>query len=312
MESSFCFFAHHYLVLSVSLLGGVGILSHFLSCAPSVCGVNFIIIPWRALLFPRTQFSPGGEEEDPFFNIASIDRFFLHFNCLTIETNYVFNIMDDVSVKEILRLAHKLPSPRSVTDTATAPLQDDDNAAMVNRLAKEFLDTVVRCTFTIMEHNRRMTVHPTFVSQALEYFIKFDVAPYRHSYMLDNSNEEPEGSQESEESSDQSAWSVKDGEDEIMDEDDHHLDPESEVESDNDEDDEMSFAFVRNKLNDKSSPNFDATFEPVGKINLSDEDFLRGNLIDVMHSMNIDIEWAGGADGKLKSAMYAFLVAQIK
>jgi hypothetical protein len=213
--------------------------------------------------------------------------------------------MDDVSAKEILRLAHKLPSPRSVTDTATAALHDDDNAAMVNILAKSFLCTVVRYMLTIMQHSMCMTMHPPFVSQALEYFIKFDVAPYRHSYMLDN-NEEPDGS---EESWDQSAWSVKDSEDEIMDEDDQHLNPESDVESDNDEDDEMS---VRKKFNDKSTPNFDATFEPVGKINLSDEDFFRGTLIDVMHSMKFDIKWAGGAEGKLKRSMYAFLVAQMK
>jgi hypothetical protein len=37
VESSFCFFAHHYLVLSVSLLGGVGILSHFLKVAHPPC-----------------------------------------------------------------------------------------------------------------------------------------------------------------------------------------------------------------------------------------------------------------------------------
>eukprot|EP00978_Attheya_sp_CCMP212_P001901 scaffold3917_cov53-Attheya_sp.AAC.3 len=218
--------------------------------------------------------------------------------------------MDDISAKEILRLAHKLPSPRSVTDTAiTAALHDDDNAAVVNMLAKSFLYTVVRYMLTMMQDNQRMTVYPLFVSQALEYFIKFDVAPYRHSYMLDN-NEEPDGS---EESSDQSAWSVKDDimdEDDHLDEDDYHLNPESEVESDNDEDDEMFFAFK--KFNDKSTPNFDATFEPVGKINLSDEDFFRGTLIDVMNSMEIGIKWAGGAEGKLKRAMYAFLVAQMK
>ena len=220
--------------------------------------------------------------------------------------------LDDQCIHEILRLANKVPSPRSITSTLELP---DDNTARANKLACDFAYRIIDMTMQMMGHFGRMTVHPVFVSQALEYFVKFDVTSYRHSYMLDDdvtsSNDKVD---ESEDSQEDSAFSSDNVKDEVMHDDDDEL-CEGDGDIDNDEvedDDDEESIYEDMDLNNKFTPTFDSSFTPVGKINFPDEAFHLGMIQDIMGSFKTDLQWVDGADGKLKNAMFAYVVAQMQ
>ena len=233
--------------------------------------------------------------------------------------NYQNNLsveLGDDAVNEILRLAHKAPSPRSVTDVS-----ENSDVVKANQLANDFLNRVLSLTLQIMGHFCYTTVHPTYIAQALEYYVKFDVTRYRRSYMLDDNAGESGESEESEESgepgeseeSDNSEWNQQDAEDEIMHEDDHELESDDESDEDEDEDPGNYCPFKDYDLNNASTPMFDAAFEPICTIKLSDEAFFYHVVRPVLgQNFKCDVEFAGGADGKLKKAMYAFVVAKMK
>lgn len=237
--------------------------------------------------------------------------------CNNTMDNHLFNEKEDEElVNEILRLAHKIPSPRSVAAPEAGASQDNDNSAKVKCLAKEFLERVLRLTEIVMGHNHSLTVRPQFVSQALEYYIQFDVEPYSHSYMLDNEEDADEFSEES-------AWSKADAENEIMYDDDDDMeeseaedndrwDSEDETEENDDDIDSNLREEVEREEDPVHTPNFDAIFEPIPKINFADDKFRHIMRYFFQNSMRFDPEIEGGAEGILKHAMYAFVVTQMR
>ena len=133
---------------------------------------------------------------------------------------------------------------------------------------------------------------------------------YRHSCMLDNIRSDDE----SEDYVDFQVVDAEDDEDEvnhramsIFDLNEDESDEEQSSDNDGYPDSESGYD------DDFSTPTFDASFEPVGNINnLSDFDFRQGILNDKGDWLFAGCHWVGGADGKLKRDMYAFLVTQMK
>jgi hypothetical protein len=251
--------------------------------------------------------------------------------------------LDEQIVKEILKLAHKLPSPKSVIDKMDDNVQDSD-AAKVNELAYGFLMRVIRLSLLFMQQaGYSMSIFQCFIAEALEYFIKNDCVGYRHSYMLDNDDSV------SDQSSMDSDWEPEEySDEEDIHESDHRLpvnhinsvmytiDPrkesndyykyfDSHYDSDVDEiysdcwssedEDEME-----ERLNDFASrtyntPTFDATFPPISakKVKVTNDSF-RWHM-NMMPIGNFDMcvfDIPDSAVEKLKLATYSYVIASLK
>jgi hypothetical protein len=237
--------------------------------------------------------------------------------------------MDDQSLKDILKLAHKSTSPRSVTDTSSASISSEERyVADINRYAHQFLKNILSTALMTMSHFMRLTVHPFDISYALEFFVK-----------LQNVNQLQEAIvEDTEGSSDESAWNMSDEDDENMLEDDSDSDDKSENEdsdderehedseddeerltmrwqcddSDEDSENDEESIFITTHLNEVSTPLFDESFEPLD----TPVTFSRHLFWSIQDLVQSDYRfcpvWEDGAMEKLAHALYAFLVAKLK
>jgi len=206
--------------------------------------------------------------------------------------------INDETVNELLKLAHKLPSPRSAMDTTSIEQTDCIN---VNRLAITFVRRILELAIPIMQHYYFSTLHEGHIAHALELFVKLDVEGHNHSYLLDDHNLD--------ESAD-SEWSmdnVDDDNDETLD-DDHEPPYDESCRSDEEEDD------VRTNLDDHTTTIFDASFEPIERdVKLSNHAFSSQVATEILQEQNLwGISLEDAASSMLKMAMYSYVVAKLK
>ena len=221
--------------------------------------------------------------------------------------------MDDASLKDILKLAHKTTSPRSITDTETASLSPQERYATdINRYTSHFLRTVLGDALQVMCHFMRLTVHPFDVSYALEQFVKNHYSSRQeetNTNDFENQTEEP---------SDDSEWEMSDSEDGGDENQDDYLSDENQDddlsdddESDGDDSSDNFFNFDRGDLNCCQTPLFDASFEPLSSITISNS-LVRDIRFAVQDMFRTDPQWADGAMEKLCNALYAFIVTKLR
>ena len=205
--------------------------------------------------------------------------------------------INDETVNELLKLAHKLPSPRSAMDTTSIEQTDGIN---VNRLAITFVRRILELAIPIMQHYSFSTLHQGHIAHALELFVKLDVEGHSHSYLLDNQN--------SDESAD-SEWTmdVEDDNDELLD-DDHELPDDDSCRSDDEEED------VRTDLDDNTTTLFDASFKPIERdVKLSNHTFSSQVATEILQEQNLwGVSLEDSSTGMLKMAMYSYVVAKLK
>lgn len=206
--------------------------------------------------------------------------------------------INDETVNELLKLAHKLPSPRSAMDTTSIEQTDGIN---VNRLAITFVRRILELAIPIMQHYYFSTLHQGHIAHALELFVNLDVEGHSHSYLLDDQN--------SDESAD-SEWSmdiVEDDNDETLDDDQEPPDDDS-CRSDDEEED------VRTDIDDNTTHLFDASFEPIERdVKLSNHAFSSQVATEILQEQNLwGISLEDAAAGMLKMAMYSYVVAKLK
>jgi len=223
-----------------------------------------------------------------------------------------YSIMNSDTIRDILKLAHKFPSsPRSIADTGSPEDHFDDTLNCpfehflrkdrLNCLAEDFLRKVLEKILIVMQHDGALTIHPMYVSQALEYFamLDVDVEPSHE----DSCNIDDDGTDDAEDSEDDDPdWTMDDAEEEDM----------EDYEDEDLDDHEDGYSLRSSDRNVTSGPSFDALFEPVKKITSSRDELwmLARDILQTTH--HTDPVWASGAMVKLERATYAFLVEQLK
>jgi len=233
--------------------------------------------------------------------------------------------LDQQIVKEILKLAHKLPSPKSVSDTPSDDI-GDYNAVKVDELAFAFMKRIVQISVTLMQNaGFHFTICQCFAAHALESFMTLDCIGHVHSYMLDNDDDS-----KSEGSTADSDWVDEDNDDESeeesMEEDECQEDENDDCDaslssSSSNDDEDQYFSSTDYTIDDflplhMETPKFDSMFVPISKkdISVSNEVFLP-YVIRIIHHL----KWWGVGDeipertiDTFKRAMYAFVIAKLK
>lgn len=206
--------------------------------------------------------------------------------------------INDETVNELLKLAHKLISPRSAMDTTSIEQTDGIN---VNHLAITFVRRILELAIPIMQHYSFSTLHQGHIAHALELFVKLDIEGHSHSYLLDDEN--------SDESAD-SEWTmgvVEDDDDETLD-DNHELPVDDSCRSDDEEED------VRTDVDNNTTTMFDASFEPIERdVKLSNLTFSSQVATEILQEQNLwGVSLEDAATGMLKMAMYSYVVAKLR
>jgi hypothetical protein len=230
--------------------------------------------------------------------------------------------LDQQITKEILKVAHKLPSPKSVVADTSDDL-DSHYACKVDELAFTFLKRIIQLSVILMQNaGIHFTICQCFAAEALEFFVKSDCIGYRHSYMLDHEDSDSN----SDASSMDSDWTENDSTHESMEEEDEEesLDDENRDWSifsfpsseDEDEDEESGFIIDHFLALRVETPTFDALFAPIPRkeINVSNEVF-RPYVQQIIQHLNwwgVDDEIPDITLDTFKRAMYAYVVAKLK
>jgi hypothetical protein len=211
--------------------------------------------------------------------------------------------IDEATIHEMLKLAHRLPSPRSAMDTTSIEQTDATN---INLLAINFVHRILELAIPTQQHCYYVfALRQDHIAYAIELFIKFDITGYRHSYMFYN--------QSSDESSADSEWDMNDEEDSEEDSDDELVDDDSEISDDASYNSDGDIILLLDL--DTTTPTFDACFEPIEKrVNLSNDDFERYVASQILQSEmnNNGIDFEDDALTMLKMAMYSYVVAKLR
>lgn len=243
--------------------------------------------------------------------------------------------VDDQIVKEILKFAHKLPSPRSVVDEQDDNIPSTD-VSKVTEMAFGFLMRIVELSKIVMQSRGFQTaICQCFVAEALEQFVKIDYIGHRFSYMLDNDDSDDssadsewreedmsddDDSQESDDDLEENIWDFWQNDSDEDFEDEEEEEEEDEQDCDDEEDDDHLYLTAygrRVAAQNVETPTFDAVFTPISakKIKVSNDDFRQqiyrlpiGNAYYDFRSVYIP----DNAVEKFKVSMYSYIVANLK
>lgn len=213
------------------------------------------------------------------------------------------------AIRELLKLAHKLPSPRSATDIARIEQTDATN---VNNLAVSFTERILDLAITFMQFFYGMTrIKKEYIVHALEAYVRLDIMKSEEIYAFVNSNEVDYNESDD---SDYSNYEDENNlnEDENSDEEADHLMSDHEEENSDGEGHDVSVpnTFPRNIR----AMTFDAYFDPLeNEVRLSNSSFTTDVVEKIFEGKSIfGVTLDDEATTILKDACYAYTVHKLR
>ncbi len=181
--------------------------------------------------------------------------------------------------------------------------------ADADAVACQFLEDITAMTLQMMSHFLYTTVHPCFLSYALEFFAQ------QHQQQHGQRKIKELGYQYDDDDDSASHWSMEDMTEEITYDDDDNLDDDDldDHYETNDNDDEMEGSpFIGYDLTQANTPKFDSLFPPKHvhsqlKTTLSDESFRQLLISHMQFNLRIDVPWTDQSVGMFKRAMFAYV-----
>eukprot|EP00553_Chaetoceros_curvisetus_P015849 CAMPEP_0204643218 /NCGR_PEP_ID=MMETSP0718-20130828/529_1 /ASSEMBLY_ACC=CAM_ASM_000674 /TAXON_ID=230516 /ORGANISM="Chaetoceros curvisetus" /LENGTH=211 /DNA_ID=CAMNT_0051664335 /DNA_START=72 /DNA_END=707 /DNA_ORIENTATION=- len=186
-----------------------------------------------------------------------------------------------------------------VSDVGGEAIIDADADAV----ACQFLEAITTMTLQMMSHFLYTTVHPCFLSYALEFFA------IQHQQQHGRRKMKELEYQYDDDDDSASHWSMQDMADEITYDDDDDLDDHDET---NDTDEMEGSLFIGYDLTQANTPKFDSLFPPKHvhsqlKTTLSDESFRQLLIAYMNHNLRIHVPWTDQSVGMFKRAMFAYV-----